>query len=58
MLGRPRAERSLEFRPRRLDEVEREHARRALEHFKGDRAKAADALGIEPGRLDALAGGG
>lgn len=56
MLSRPRGERAPGFHPRRLDEVKRCHACLTLDHFKGDRAKAAEALGVGPDELDALVG--
>ena len=44
------------FQPRSLAEVVREHASRALDFFQGSRPQAAEALGIEPSRLDEILG--
>jgi DNA-binding NtrC family response regulator len=43
-----------DFRPRRLDEVQREHALRTLEFFGKDRRRTAFELGIDERALDAL----
>ena len=42
------------FRPRKLEEVKREYVGRTLAHFKGDREKAAEALGISLEEVKAL----
>jgi DNA-binding NtrC family response regulator len=43
------------FRPRRLDEVIREHVHRTLEHFGQQRDATAEALGISREEMDHLA---
>ena len=55
-LSRPRGDKARGFRPRALDEVAREHALLTLEHFKGDRAEAARALGVSGQALEDLLG--
>ena len=51
------ARKGREFFPRRLAEVEREHAARMLSHFHGDRSKTAEALGVDATELDVLLSG-
>ena len=50
----PGAEETAAFQPRRIEEVVREHVSRTLEHFGGDRDRAAEALGITAKKLDKL----
>jgi DNA-binding NtrC family response regulator len=45
------------FRPRRLDEVVREHVARTVEHYRGDRARAAEELGVATERVGEILGG-
>ena len=45
------------FTPRALDRVVTEHVERTLEHFGGDRKKAAEELGIPRDELDRLVDG-
>ena len=40
------------FEPRTVEEMVRRHVRRTLEHFGGDKAKAAEALDIPPDELE------
>ncbi len=42
------------FQPRRVEEVVREHVGKTLDHFRGDRERAAEALGITAKKLDKL----
>ncbi len=42
------------FRPRPLEEVEREHVARTIEYYGGDRGRAAQALGVSAGRIAEL----
>jgi len=44
------------FRPASLAEVQRDHARRMLAHFGGDRQRAAAEMSIAPAELDHLLG--
>ena len=45
---------AISFQPRSLEEVIRDHASRTLAFFQGSRMQAAEALGVEPDRLDEL----
>jgi DNA-binding NtrC family response regulator len=45
------------FRPRRLDEIEREHVAKTLAYFNHERGKAAESLGISEAAMDAVLGG-
>ena len=42
------------FAPRKLSEVKRDHVLKTLEHFGGDREKAADELGIPLCEIDVI----
>jgi len=42
------------FQPRRLDDVTKEHLNRTLAYFHGSRHQAAEALGINPDKLEEL----
>lgn len=42
------------FKPRSLEEIEREHAARTLDYFEGDRSRTAQELGISAQELDTL----
>jgi len=45
------------FRPRRLEDVVREHVARMLEHCRGDRERAARELGVTAEQVSAILGG-
>jgi len=45
------------FRPRKLADIQREHVAKMLVFFEGDRAKAAEALGMDEEEMEAVLSG-
>jgi DNA-binding NtrC family response regulator len=57
MLTRSLDDKSEGFRPRKLAEIQREHVAKMLVYFEGDRAKAAEALGMSEEEMEAVLNG-